>query len=244
MTVLPECNLYVYGTWWKKSSRLSGVVAATRTSCDFRRILAREAGSGGDAPIQADASWSARCHWPQPLFSLRFDARAVVAAGNIGERLQAQRAGVVLVGGPGCEEHLVNGGTTSGSLPKVDWSTRRRFRSAKDWDSTRGGRRRRGWPSPAAAQPSRRARHWKRRPCRRGSMKLFAVENLFDGSGTTSARKSKSRLLSTWAQVDEVPLLADVLLRDLQLHGLVGFVQAARRAARLARAPENRWGHI
>ena len=36
----------------------------------FRRVLAREAGAGGDAAVHADALWSARCHWPQPLRSL------------------------------------------------------------------------------------------------------------------------------------------------------------------------------
>ena len=38
------------------------------------------------------------------------DVGAVVAAGDVGERLHAEGAGVVLVGGPGLHEHVVDGG--------------------------------------------------------------------------------------------------------------------------------------
>ncbi len=35
-------------------------------------------------------------------------------------------------------------------------------------------------------------------------------------------------LLPQRREIDEVALLAEILLRDLQLHGLVGFVQAGK----------------
>ena len=74
----------------------------------FGRILACVAGAGRDAAVHADARVVGAVPLAPAVVFAGFDVGAVVAAGDVGEGLHAQRAGVVLIGRPGLHEHLVD----------------------------------------------------------------------------------------------------------------------------------------
>ena len=67
---------------------------------DFWRVLADVARAGGDGAIHADAFVIGAVPLAPAVVFAGLDVRAVVAAGDVGERLQAERAGVVFVRGP------------------------------------------------------------------------------------------------------------------------------------------------
>ena len=73
------------------------------------RILTRVACAHGDGAIHADAFMIGAMPLAPAVVLAAFNAGAVVAAGDVGERLQAERAGVVHVGGPRLHEHVFDG---------------------------------------------------------------------------------------------------------------------------------------
>ena len=70
------------------------------------RILADKAGAGGDGAVYADTFMIGLVPLAPAVALAGLDVGAVVAAGNVGERLQAERAGVAFVRGPGLHQHL------------------------------------------------------------------------------------------------------------------------------------------
>ncbi len=70
---------------------------------DGRAILADVAGAGGHRAIHADAVFVGAMPLAPAVALGGFDVYAVVIAGDIGEGLQAERSGVVLIGAPGTE---------------------------------------------------------------------------------------------------------------------------------------------
>ena len=70
----------------------------------WRRILADEPGAGSRRPIHADALLVGAVPLAPAVALRRLDARPVVRARDIGQRLRAERPRVVLVGRPRLEQ--------------------------------------------------------------------------------------------------------------------------------------------
>ena len=109
---------------------------------------------------------------------------------------------------------------------------------ARDRDSRRGGRSRRGWPATGGCRTScRRGRRWRRRRIRRWaggrSCRPPAPSPASAPSRTCMSKSSASFHMGTRKTVWR--RLAEVLLRDLQFDRLIGLLQRAEeRRGRLA----------
>ena len=91
------------------SSRSSGQVSSDSYTLRHRgAVLADEAGAGRDGAIHADALFVGAVPLSPAVAFRGFDRDAVMIADDIGERLQTERAGVILVGAPGAELHAVD----------------------------------------------------------------------------------------------------------------------------------------
>src|SRR5579863_7937502 len=67
---------------------------------DWRTILADESGAGRDGAVHADSLFVGAMPLSPAVFFGGLDVRAVVAAGDVGEGLRAERAGVIFVSAP------------------------------------------------------------------------------------------------------------------------------------------------
>ena len=160
-----------------------------------------------------------------------FDVRPVMRAGNVGERLRAQRPGVVNVRRPRLHQHLVHRCNhqriVADGLPRplLGNPLRRELGIPRQPSKRVQVRHRQRRAQPSIAPHIRHAHHAAQRP-----MKHSPRYNLFhQRCAAVHPQIEIQHPLPHRRKINQVPLLPQVLLRNLQLHCLAGLAQTRKQ---------------
>ena len=186
--------------------------------------------AGGDGAIHAYAVVIGAVPLTPAIVFAGLDVGAVVAAGDVGQGLEAERAGVAFIRGPALHQHFCDGaddgriGRDGLARPLVGDLFGGEIRVPRETAEgvEVGEGERRAEPCLLAdagdadhAAESDDGKDWPARIC------LTGVD------APSNAHVEVEDLFPHGREVDEMALLAGVLLRDLEFHGLAGLREAA-----------------